>query len=210
MHYLNRKIKFDFIDIPDIKWSEFESLIVKAGGADGEMLHVVVVKLSAEAGTGIVPSGQEYQYISDIVSKIRQSVKKRKYQILMNCFDILCNYGELSIEELNEFLESNDIMYRAMNYGLPGGINWEKVQDENNEFGKKMDYSKKDNILNTNTDIERKELGVALNNNGIEENISTKIFITHSSKDKEYVLVLTEFLRNIRIPNKCIICTLNP
>ena len=38
----------------------------------------------------------------------------------------------------------------------------------------------------------------------------TKIFITHSSNDTAYVLILTELLRNIKVPNSCIICTSDP
>jgi len=138
----------------------------------------------------------------------------------MDCLAILCDDGELSTETLNEFLEEYRIGYRACGGGWNHGVSWEKIEDVEdedesleNDTGDVFDDAVSDNSVLQKPDaksfsrVKMKTTRKESKDKMQLKDRPTKIFITHSSVDKDYVLLLTELLRNLKVPNDAIICT---
>lgn len=175
------------------QWSELESLVDEAGGPNRELLAKVVQKMATKVRAGSVSGGNPYDWIAYVITKMREKVREGKFYVFMDCLAILCDDGELNPETLNEFLEENRIGYRACNGGWNHGIFWERIGDDAEDEEKKTD---KDAMT-----------GEEPKNKMSIKDKPTKIFITHSSVDKEYVLALTDLLRKLKVPNEAIICT---
>lgn len=201
-----------FAEVPNNStWTELESLIAEAGGQDRVYLPKIVQMIATKVRAGNVDAGFAYQWIPDIVSKLRQKVNEGKFYLFMDCLAILCDDGELGIDELNEFLDDSKIGYHAVSRGWPHGVAWEKIEDEDRDDTIDNDLDISENPLlilpNDSKLIKSEEEFEKLKEN---QKKTTKIFITHSSTDKEYVLLLTELLRNLKVPNASIICTSDP
>ena len=123
----------------------------------------------------------------------------------MDCLATLCVEGDLATDVLNDFLEEHSIGYR-IDYRPPfSSAHWEKAESEDESL--ENDQSKIPPGL-----IYKISSGRIMKEEKEVANITktTKIFITHSSEDKEYVLLLTELLRNIKVESNNIICTTDP
>ncbi len=201
--------QFYYSDVPySFNWSELESLVEEAGGKEREPLAKIVQIIAKITRAGTISGWPSYDAIDFVVSKIRERVKEGKFYVLMDCLGILCDDGELSIETLNEFLEDYSIGYRASSGAWLSGISWEKIEDEDYEDSDiSVDNSVVTPTLSDNMSISSPE-GIVNKKRGTKmNNKPTKIFITHSAKDSEYVLLITELLRRLRVPNNCIVCT---
>ena len=195
-------------------WDTLESLIDEAGGPDRESLATVVQKIATKARAGSVSTGTPYSWIEPLVSKIKKQVGDGKFDVLMDCLAILCDDGELKIETLNEFLEEYCIGYKAYGGLWNHGIVWEKVEDK--DESEDVESISPDNAVlfipeaKLITSKEEMKLAEKEAKDKMRDNKPTKIFVTHSSKDKAYVLLLTELLRNLKISNDSIVCTSDP
>lgn len=187
-----------YYDVPYSAWSYFESLIEEAGGDNKECLFNILSKIAIKVRAGHVDSLFLNQQIPDVVSKIRSSVKAGKFHLFMDCLAILHDEGELGLDAINEFLDDCNLGYVAEKDVWTHKLGWrlrdkEVVNNENESVS-----------INSNM-IDRGE--ITMND---KNNLNHIIFITHSSKDKKYVLYLTELLRSMKIPNTCIICSSDP
>lgn len=189
--------EYSYFDVPYSAWRELESLIAKAG-ADGS-LQEVVQRIATESGAGTIYNGLAYTSIPDVVSTIRKKVKDGRFYIFMDCLAILGDYGDLQLEDLNVFLDDNKIGYRADKSIWTNRIEWISIGTED--------------IDENNKELEEKYEGNNDKTSGGIVNMNektNKIFISHSSMDKKYVVVLCDLLRNLKVPNDCIICTSDP
>ena len=189
---------YHYHDVPTSAWSEFESLIDMAGGPERESLSRVVQKLATKVGFGSVADGNPYQWIPDVVRKLRIKVQKGgRFDLFMDCLALLSDEGEIGLFEINSFLSENDFGYRVVS--ALSGIVWEKVEDD------PILFIKPEAVV-SNKSQEKSLLG----ENNMNKKDRPTIFITHSSKDREYVLAFSKLLRNLRVPNDSIICTSDP
>lgn len=94
-----------FSDVPHKAWSEFKSLIDVAAGEDRELLVRVLSNLAKIARFGLVEPGLEVQFIPDVVSSIRNKVEAGHFNVFMDSLAVLCDEGELTIDDLSEYLE---------------------------------------------------------------------------------------------------------
>ena len=51
--------------------------------------------------------------ISDYVGNIKAKVEKGRFSVFIDCVSLLLSFNNLSIEDINEYLQDNDIGYRA-------------------------------------------------------------------------------------------------
>lgn len=197
-----------FYDMPISAWSEIESLIVKAGGEEGSYLYKIVTRIAAEAGAGTVRYGDVYNSIPEVVSKIRQKVKKGKFEVLMDCLALLSEEGDLGVDVLNEFMEDNDVGYRAYKDTWKNQIYWDKVDDE-----------ALDDNLSNDTRINNKNSYNAIIDNTSEKEDEGRmmsaperanIFISHRSSDEEVAEMILDFLKGCGIPGERIFCSSLP
>ena len=191
--------EYSYFDVPYSAWRELESLIAKAG-ADGS-LQEVVQRIATESGAGTIYNGLAYASIPDVVSTIRSKVKDGRFYVFMDCLAILGDYGDLQLTDLNVFLEDNKIGYMAERSGWTNKIEWVKVENEVEDSNGKLEKNDEDANAKNIYDARMGE-----KTNSMNDKIN-KIFITHSSKDKEYVVILCDLLKKMNIPKENIICT---
>lgn len=192
-------------DVPSSVWSPLESLVIEAGGYRGEKLFGVVSQLAINVQFGYVEPSFAYQTVPDVVSRIRKNVNAGKFDLFMDCLSVLCVDGELDVDTLNDFLADHSIGYR-LDYHPPfSSAHWEIVESE--DVALDTDQGKIPSGLIYKIPSERSMKEETEMVNGKK---STKIFITHSSDDKEYVLLLTELLRNMKVESSNIVCTTDP
>lgn len=192
-------------DVPPSVWTPLESLVEEAGGYEGKDLVRVVSLLARKIRFGHVDPSFAFHAVPEVVSSIKKNVKAGKFDVFMDCLSILCVDGKLNVDVLNEFLEEYSIGY-MLDYRPPfSNPHWVKVETEDNSLGR--DQSEMPSGL-----IYKIPLGGIIKEEKIMPNStkSTKIFITHSSDDEEYILLLTELLRNIKVDAKEIVCTTDP
>ena len=110
--YNNGKVYMNVV--PSGAWSEFSGLILKAASSDSDF--VLILNHFAE----IIPCepaktwsgsflGEESQ---EFVRRIKSKVDKGHFDIFMDCLAVLNTIGQLSKDDVNEFLEDNEIGYR--------------------------------------------------------------------------------------------------
>lgn len=191
-----------FHSIPTSAWSEFESLVDKAGGPDRESLSKVVQMLATKVGYGNVADGYPYQWISDIVSKLRSKANNGRLDLFMDCLELLCIDGEIGIDDINVFLEENEFGYRAVR-GWNNHVSWEKIEEEC-EFPRLYQISEKESA-----DKIIKYESVAKKLEGCQP-MRNSIFISHRTIDSDFASMILDFLVACGIPRDKIFCSSLP
>lgn len=195
----NESHDYYFNEVPYSAWSELESLIMEGGG---EQLHHLVQLLSTKVSAGNV-TGSAIQFIPEVIAKLKDKVEGGRYDLFMDCLGMLCTEGELEISALNDFLEDNRIGYVAEREGWCSHIIWNKIEDiKENKSNKNIELALAESVSNDITS------GGGINK--MDKKNKTKIFITHSSDDAQYVKILTDLLENMKVPTECIVCTTIP
>lgn len=188
---------YHFHDVPSSVWTPLESLVEEAGGDEGENLVRVVLLLARKIRFGYIDPSFACQEVPNIISRIRKKVEDGKFDLFMDCLATLCVKGDLATDVLNDFLEEHSIGYRIDYRPHFSNAHWEKVESEDEALENDQSKIPPGRIMKE----EKKVANITK---------TTKIFITNSSEDKEYVLLLTELLRSIKVESNNIICTTDP
>ena len=193
--------------VPDDAWTPLESLIRKA--ADNSHKLRAIINNIAEITGGQITRNWGWDFlendITDCVRGIQTKVNGNRvehFEAFMDCLAILHDVGSLTYDDINEFLEDHGIGYQC-EAGLSGKLHWDTATD--------VEIKEDDDNVDDNTIAIKIEEEESVENM-INTNISKphKLFISHSSNDKAYMVALVEMLEDIGMPDGSFVCTSVP
>lgn len=118
--------------VPDEVWTPMESLIRKSA-TNSDKLKAIINNI-AEITGGEMTNNWGWDYlendIPDCVRGIRKKVaggRVEHFEAFMDCLAVLHDIGNLSYEDINEFLEDHGIGYQC-DSGIGGDIHWNAVE----------------------------------------------------------------------------------
>ena len=126
---------------------------------------------------------------------------------VVNDIKALVDENEIHIDDTSVVIEDGDYIVRA----LPNGSSdYYQVTDRGFFKGDNMAFP--DHYQSKVAKVGQSEMEKAIANNVADESHAKphKLFISHSSKDKEYVLAFAELLEDIGMPDGTIVCSSVP
>lgn len=119
--------------VPDEIWTPMESLIRKAA-ANADKLRAIINNI-AEITGGQMTNNWGWNFlendIPDCVAGIRQMVKGKRvehFEAFMDCLGVLHDIGDLTVDDINRFLEDYGIGYRCdSERGV--GLTWSPIEN---------------------------------------------------------------------------------
>lgn len=126
---------------------------------------------------------------------------------VVNDIEALVDENEIHIDDTSIVIEDGDYIVRALSNG---SSDYYRVTDRG--FFKGDNLAFPDHYQSKVMKASQSEMEKAISNNVADENTAKphKLFISHSSKDKEYVLAFVELLEDIGMPDGTIVCSSVP
>ncbi len=128
--------EFYMHSLPDDIWTPLQALIRKSA-PNSYKLKAVINSIAEITGGSLTNNwGWDFleQDISDCVFDIRKKCiggRVEHFEAFMDCLAVLHEVGNLSIDDLNEFLEDYGIGYRCEESGLSKDIHWYPITGTN-------------------------------------------------------------------------------
>ena len=99
--------------VPDDLWSELQGLVRKASSDEHKLKSIfnTFAEIIPCAPTEAWSWGFLENEISDFVFNIKKKAHNGRFDKFMDCLVVLVDVGDLSVEELNDFLEEHNIGY---------------------------------------------------------------------------------------------------
>lgn len=119
--------------LPEDIWTPMPALIRKAAGNSDE-LKAIINNIAELTGGRITRNwGWDFleQDIIECVSDIRKKCiggRIKHFEVFMDCLAVLHDVGGLTIEDLNEFLEEQNIGYQCVERGLTKEVCWYPIE----------------------------------------------------------------------------------
>ena len=114
--------------VPDEAWTSLESLIRKA--ASGPSKLKAIINNIAEITGGHMTNNWGWDFLENDIPDCVYDIKKKvsggrvkHFEAFMDSLAILHNVGDLTYDDINEFLEDHGIGYRC-NSGIGGRLHW--------------------------------------------------------------------------------------
>ena len=192
--------------VPDDVWSSMESLIRKAASDSNGLKNVLNTLAEISGGSLTYNWGWEY-LVNDIyycVRDIRKKVTGRRayrFDAFMDCLAVLHDCGELTYDDINEFLEDHGIGY-VCNSSISGTLEWFVVDD----YDKSVEpdesvHHKSDKVYSeTDSDTNQKTSGL-LSDVYDSKRLDTeelKGFLSYCQKDASIADIIESDLANFK------------
>lgn len=116
--------------VPEAAYSELNGIILRAANGSIELKNILNCMAEIIPCEAITNWGWDYlKYdVNGIVKAISAKVNKGRFPVFMDCLAVLVSNGVLLLDDINDFLEDNEIGYRA-EYNFNHCITWKPVQD---------------------------------------------------------------------------------
>lgn len=116
--------------VPPMAFAELEGLIRKSSNDSRELKGVL------NGFAEIIPCEPTQNWgwnflendIAIYVDALKAKVNKGKFPVFMDCLAVLINVGDLRLEDINEFLEDNNIGYCA-EYNFNHQVTWRSIEE---------------------------------------------------------------------------------
>lgn len=126
--YDNEKYKMNVV--PESAYSELNGIILRAAHNANELKAIL------NGMAEIIPCEPTQNWgwdflahdVSGVIDSIASKVDKGRFPVFMDCLSVLVNPGDLLLDDINDFLEDNEIGYRA-EYNFNHHIEWKVVQE---------------------------------------------------------------------------------
>lgn len=123
--------KYHMNDVPSDAFSELNGLIRRSVNNSSDLKMILNVMAEIIPCEPVTNWGWDFLVndITWIINAISKKVEKGRFPIFMDCLSVLVEKGDLLLDELNDYLQDNEIGYRA-EYDFNNHVVWKVTQSQ--------------------------------------------------------------------------------
>ncbi len=168
-----------FNDLPSGIWNATQGLIRTAANGNFSILKDIINSIAEKTGSALTTAWSWNDLENEIpyyVGVLHRRTEAKGIPFFMDTLEMIYRKGELSSQELNEWLENNQLGYRCESNIL--GFYWcsckDSELDDSSEVIENTEKSENEKIKNNRSTITTKDEKITMNN---------KVFIVHGHDD---------------------------